>query len=87
MPSMSCQGDKQLAKTSNTNVRVMVMLSSLTAVVAVLDYLLAELGAGKEGANESNRPFLVETGIVIVCMIIPAALIHLFGNRDAKSSP
>lgn len=80
MKPVSCQTTKKpslfAAKTTADKLRVTGLLAGITIVVCVADYVLAEMG-GEKAIPAGGRSFIIETATVLVCMLLPAAFMHL----------
>lgn len=76
-------------KTTGDKLRVTGFLAGITILVCVADYVLAEMG-GEKAVPSGGRSFLIETATVLVCMLLPAAFMHVskaaFKN-NGKDSP
>eukprot|EP00434_Breviolum_minutum_P043523 symbB.v1.2.038803.t1/scaffold6181.1/size20265/1 len=77
-------------KSAADKLRVTGFLAAITILVCVADYVLAEMG-GEKAVPSGGRSFLIETVTVLVCMLLPAAFMHVskaaFKNPAGKESP
>eukprot|EP00933_Yihiella_yeosuensis_P051406 TRINITY_DN49337_c0_g1_i1.p1 TRINITY_DN49337_c0_g1~~TRINITY_DN49337_c0_g1_i1.p1 ORF type:complete len:568 (+),score=132.56 TRINITY_DN49337_c0_g1_i1:186-1889(+) len=76
------------SKISEERVRVGLFLGSLTLAVSVADHIIAGYASEKEAAPDSSiagsRSFFIETCTVLVCMLLPAFLMHCLKQGGGK---